>query len=143
MSIYNKLYRNSVSLALAICAIPVLKQEIKCEPGVIWDSRLAALPVIQSAVERAVRPLTPVQRIKESAIHILKQLPYLTILDDKNKAFQMSKHSYTHARELLMIYAAQFFDNYDELADYWPDTKNVRRSSGTAKYRRKTGKHHL
>ena len=105
-------------------------------------SRLAALPVIQSAVERAVRPLTPVQRIKESAIHILKQLPYLTILDDKNKAFQMSKHSYTHARELLMIYAAQFFDNYDELADYWPDTKNVRRSSGTAKHRRKTGKHH-
>ena len=135
--IYRKLYRNSVSLVLAICAIPVLKQEIKCEPGVIWDSRLASMPIIQNAVEQAVRPLTPVQRIKESAFHILKQLPSLTILDDKNKAFQMSKHSYTHARELLMIYASQFLENYSTLADYWPGFKPSR-----PKHRRKPGKHH-
>ncbi len=135
-------YRNSVSLAMAVLALPFV--ELGCErgPGELWKCGPDSSAVIRDVLDRLFRPQNMMNRMTLSAERVL-MLQGLFEEAEPGDERLADAQSYPHARELLLIRTAVAEGNLDEVAAKWPAGGGKRRSpsrGGGAKRRRPRGR---
>jgi len=110
-------YRNSISLAAALLALPFVEEAMGCSPGDLWDRR-GAQKVIRELLGTLFQPQNMIKSVIASAESVLLLQPQLFAM--RKEDFGLTeRYGYAHARELLQI------QNYvcwkiDSLDDFWP-----------------------
>lgn len=122
------LYRNSVSLAIACAALPLVEKALGRETGTLW---LPGTPgsgaVIAQCVDNIFKPQNLMIKMRESACRILSLQPQLEDVENPRRGEIMQQRAYAHARELMMIRHAGLPDA-DEMSRIWPKGSERRRS---------------
>ncbi len=118
--IEEKQYRNSVSLALALLALPFVEKQLSGESGMMYTRNRGNRMVISDTINRLLAPLPIMLRIKYSAEKILDLLPDLIISDSFSREIFRNR-SYNHAREAAIIIGVVSGLDPDELACRWPE----------------------
>ena len=113
-------YRSSISIALAILAIPFLEKNCGNDPGCLWDSHPEIKSIIEDAVINAVKPLNMMVRMRVSAEHILQILPDLVFGETRKRHQLMQNRSYSHAREIGIIHSCVTRKSNSEFEALWP-----------------------
>lgn len=112
-------YRNSVSLAMAVLAVPFVEHTLGREPGSLWDNDRDSRQAIRGVLENFMRPQTMMVRMRESAERILLLQPEFEEPSGRRGQL-MQQRSYAHARELFLIRHAVACDQLGELEHRWP-----------------------
>ncbi len=110
-------YRNSISLATAILALPFVEESCGSRPGDLWDPSRDSLAAIRDILDAIFRPQGMIRSVMMSAEHILRlQAPMARMEDDGSI---VGAYGYSHAREVLSIQNFVRWQN-PELQDFWP-----------------------
>ena len=94
-------YRNSVSLAMAVLALPFVERECGAEPGGLWKPGPDSTAAIRGVLDTLFKPQSMMNRMTLSAERVL--ILQSLFADPKAKERMLEAKSYPHARELLMI----------------------------------------
>ena len=113
-------YRSSISLALAIIAIPFLERAYGREPGQLWDKDQDTNDLISEVVSGATAPHNMMVRMRMSAEKILQILPELVFGAVSKRHQLMQNRSYPHAREIGVIHSCVTRKSSSEFEAVWP-----------------------
>ena len=113
-------YRNSISLAMAVLAVPFIEKALGLEAGAMWENDRETRAAIQNVLGHFLRPQTMMVRMRESAERILSLQPELEDPPAKRGPI-LQQRSYSHARELLLIRHAAAGEETTELERRWPE----------------------
>ena len=113
-------YRNSISIAMAIFAVPFIEKACGCAPGELWQQSGNIDEIIEEAVAGAVAPLNMMIRMRVSAERILKILPDLVAGKTANRNTLIQNRSYPHAREIGIIHNCVTCKSSEEFEAMWP-----------------------
>lgn len=127
-------YRSSISVALAILAIPFLERSCGNDPGCLWEPHQDTNAIIEDTIIKAVSPLNMMIRMRVSAERILQLLPELVFGETKKRHYLMQNRSYPHAREIGIIHSCVTRKSSSEFESLWPF-----RSEAAAGHRNKAG----
>lgn len=110
-------YRNSISLATAILALPFVEEACGNLCGGLWTPGRDALDAIRGVLGDIFRPQTMIKSVMMSAEHILRLQPMMRNMEDDGSV--IGSYGYSHAREVLSI--QNFVCWHDaRLDDFWP-----------------------
>ena len=113
-------YRSSISIALAIIAIPFLERSCGNAPGELWERRPETNAIIEQTVIDVVKPLNMMVRMRVSAERILQILPELIQEEGGRRHQLMQNRSYPHAREIGIIYNCVTRKSSKDFEARWP-----------------------
>ena len=117
----EKLYRNSVSLALAAAALPFVNRALGVEVnGIFTLPGRETREIIGNVVDEVFAPLNLMVRVREAACRILYMQPALETLDRSRRGELMQQRTYAHARELFMVRHAATGEVLAPLMEVWP-----------------------
>ncbi len=98
------IYRDSISLALALTALPFVEEALGNAPGTLWERPNGEVKyAIIDTVETIFAPQSLMVRVRESAIRILQMQWNLENFSGKNLNDLLRQKSYPHAREIMLI----------------------------------------
>jgi poly(A) polymerase len=128
-------FRNSISLAMAVVALPFVEAALDRAPGTLWESSQESDAVIDEIVDTIFLPQNMMVRMREAACRILRLLPFMEKRENHMLRRIYSSRSYGHARELLLIRQAVAGKPLEECEALWPDSvpergPRVRRNRG-------------
>ena len=110
-------YRNSISLATAILALPFVEEACGSPCGGLWTPDRDALDAIREVLGEIFRPQNMIKSVMMSAEHILRLQPVMRNMEDDGSV--IGSYGYAHAREVLSI--QNFVCWHDSrLDDFWP-----------------------
>ncbi|MDD5698746.1 MAG: polynucleotide adenylyltransferase PcnB [Victivallaceae bacterium] len=112
-------YRSSISLAMAVIALPFIEAEIGFgQHGRLWTKNYAALTAIRRIIKEVFQPHNMIKRLAVSAQSILSLQPDF-FNPDKKRDKLLHSHGYEHAREMLMLQNAVLWQD-ERLIAKWP-----------------------
>ena len=128
-------FRNSISLAMAVVALPFVEAALDRAPGTLWESSQESDAVIDEIVDTIFLPQNMMVRMREAACRILRLLPFMEKRENHMLRRIYSSRSYGHARELLLIRQAVAGKPLEDCEALWPDSvpergPRVRRNRG-------------
>ena len=115
-------FRNSISLAMAVVALPFVEQSLGRSPGELWEPGQEADQIVEEIVDTIFLPQNMMVRMREAACRILRLLPLMEKRENHMLRRIYSSRSYGHARELLLIRQAVAGKPLDECERLWPDS---------------------
>lgn len=118
------IYRNSVSLAMAVLALPFIEELCGSSTGGLWSHDRHAMDRIGHVLSTIFKPQTMINRMTDSSENMLQLQPGLFAGDTELR----NASSYSHARELLMIQNDCFWHR-DDLEGLWPPGRGRNRES--------------
>ena len=136
-------YRNSISLAMAVIALPFVEAEIGLgQHGKLWKRDYNTAANIRRIVKDVFLPHNMIKRLAISAQNILSIQPDF-FNPEKKRGKLLHASGYEHARELLMLQNAVLWHD-DNLASLWPKPMPTsrRHSHGNQKRPKKRRSHH-
>lgn len=113
-------YRSSISIALAIIAIPFIERACGREPGELWENSQETGEIIENIVSGATHPHNMMIRMRVSAEKILQILPDLVFGTTSKRNSLMQNRSYPHAREIGIIHSCVTRKSSKEFEAVWP-----------------------
>ena len=117
----EKLYRNSVSLALAAAALPFVNKALGVDAaGIFTTLDREKREIVANVVDELFAPLNLMVRVREAACRILYMQPALESCDRSRRGELMQQRTYAHARELFMIRHAVAGEELAPLMEIWP-----------------------
>ncbi|MBU8902229.1 MAG: polynucleotide adenylyltransferase PcnB [Victivallales bacterium] len=117
--ILQERYRDSISLAMAVIALPFVEAEIGFgQHGKLWERDYNAGFTIGHIIQEVFQPHNMIKRLTMSAKDILNLQPDF-FDSDKELAELLHAHGYAHARELLMLQNAVVWQD-KSLIGKWP-----------------------
>ena len=135
-------YRNSISLAMAVVALPFVEAEIGLgQHGKLWKREYNTAASIRRIVRDVFQPHNMIKRLAMSAQNILSSQPdFFNPAKSRSKIMHVS--GYGHAREVLMLQNAVLWQD-ENLPSIWPKPMPVKRrhSNSTHKSPRKRRPH--
>lgn len=114
-------FRNSISLAMAVIALPFVEKAMGRLPGKLWEPGRESEAIVSQVVDQIFLPQNMMVRMREAACRILNLLPLMEKRENHMLRRIFSSRSYGHARELLFIRLAVAEMPLDECAALWPD----------------------
>ncbi len=132
-------YRNSVSLAMAVLALPFVELGCGNGPGELWKPGPDSSAVIREVLDRLFQPQTMMNRMTLSAERVLLLQGLLSEAAPGDRRL-LEAHSYGHARELLLIRTAVAEGDVGSIEEMWPPASGKRRSGGRSGRRRPRGR---
>jgi len=138
------LYRDSVSLAMALLLLPRVEQRFgRLEPGVNWfaESREFFIDEVLRLMKEFYTPHNPIKALAFSAQRLLMMLPDML---KPEKLAKLQEHpGYQHAREIMLIVNAVRW-HQDDLEEKLPLGDSNSSSSGRPAHggRKKRHRHH-
>lgn len=128
-------FRNSISLAMAVIALPFVESAFNRAPGTLWESSPESDAVVEEIVDTLFLPQNMMVRMREAACRILRLLPLMERRENHMLRRIYSSRSYGHARELLLIRQAVAGRPLDECEALWPESvpergPRIRRNRG-------------
>jgi len=136
-------YRNSISLAMAVIALPFVEAEIGLgQHGKLWKRDYNTAASIRRIVRDVFQPHNMIKRLAISAQNILSLQPDF-FNPEKKRSKIMHASGYEHAREVLMLQNAVLWHD-DKLASLWPRPLPVERRHSHSGHKRpkKRRSHH-
>jgi poly(A) polymerase len=127
-------YRNSISLAMAVIALPFVEAEIGVgQHGKLWAKDHTTAARIRRIVRDVFQPHNMIKRLAMSAQSILSLQPDFF---NPNKKRERMLHSsgYAHAREVLMLQNAVLWQD-ESLVSKWPKPMLYANKRRTKKHR--------
>ncbi len=118
LRVSEKVYRNSVSLAMAVLALPMVEEAIHAEAASLWEPSPAVNQIIRQVVENIFKPQSMINRMLESAERILMLQPYLQHCEERDKV--IASRSYLHALELFKIRSQVTETDISGQLKFWP-----------------------
>ena len=115
-------FRNSISLAMAVIALPFVEKAMGRAPGSLWEPGRGAEEIVSQVVDQIFLPQNMMVRMREAACRVLNLLPLMEKRENHMLRRIFSSRSYGHARELLFIRLAVAGKSLEECAALWPDT---------------------
>ena len=131
-------YRNSISLAMAVIALPFVEAEIGFgQHGKLWKKDHTTAEAIRGIVRDVFQPHNMIRRLTYSAQSILSFQPDF-FNPDKKLGRMLHASGYEHAREMLMLQNAVLWQD-ETLSAKWPKPMSTgkRHHSGRNKRPRK------
>ncbi len=119
------LYRNSISLAMAVLVLPLAEKAAGCRPGDLWAVGKVGKKRIAEMLESVFLPNHMMNCMQESAIRILQLQPVLREMNPDDLRHLPGERGYAHARELIAIQNEICWHDED-LLDFWPPARNSR-----------------
>ncbi len=119
------IYRNSISLAMAVLALPFVEASLGIAPGGVWEAGADSGAAIRDVLERLFKPLTMMNRMTLSAERVLFLQSLFT--DKAAREKLVESKSYPHSRELLLIRTAVAEGDVAALERAWPAHGSKRR----------------
>ena len=117
-------YRNSISLACAILALPFVERAAGNNCGELWSPDRHAVHLIRQVLKDLFQPQNMINSVMQSAEHILRLQPGMYHMEDDGSV--IGSYGYNHAREVIAI--QNFVCWKDErLEDFWPPDNAPRR----------------
>jgi poly(A) polymerase len=129
-------FRNSLSLAMAVIALPFVEQALGREPGTLWECSPEADEVIRDVVDTIFLPQNMMVRVREAAGRTLRLVAMMESRDRAMLRRIFSSHNYGHARELLLIRRATAGEPLEECEALWPENAPERGSRSRKRWRR-------
>ena len=123
-------FRNSLSLAMALIALPFVEHAMGSAPGQLWESGPEADEAISQVIEKLFLPQNMMVRVRIAAERILHLLPLMDSGDRNVNRRIFSNRSYGHARELYLIRHAVAGEPLEAFEKRWPDAvpeRNLRK----------------
>ncbi|MBQ7208053.1 MAG: hypothetical protein IJS01_09690 [Lentisphaeria bacterium] len=114
-------FRNSLSLAVAVIALPFVEAALGRAAGTLWSPGDGADETVEQIVGTLFQPQNLMVRVREAACRILALLPLMEMRDSRMERRIFSSRSYGHARELAFILAAVDKKDPGELERLWPE----------------------
>jgi len=119
------IYRNSISLAMAIIALPFVEEIMGSSTGELWKNSPDASIAVKSVLANVFLPLNMMARMTMSAERILSLLPELEATVSEKKQYGiLQQRSYAHARELMLIRHTVAGDDTSASEIFWPPAAN-------------------
>ena len=115
-------FRNSISLALAVIALPFVEAELGRAPRTLWRNSPESNTAIRAVLNRIFRPQAMMLKVMMSAERILALQPEFEH-PGRRTAQLMQQRSYGHARELMLIRHAVAGDPLERWATEWPELR--------------------
>lgn len=98
------IYRDSISLALALMILPFAAKKLNCAVGEVWKKRDEHVEnVLHETVTGLIAPQILMIKVREAAVKILLMQSLLENADNTAIPGLMRHKSYAHAREMLII----------------------------------------
>ena len=117
-------YRNSISLACAVLALPFVERAAGNNCGELWSPDRHAVHLIRQVLKDLFQPQNMINSVMQSAEHILRLQPGMYHMEDDGSV--IGSYGYNHAREVIAI--QNFVCWKDErLEDFWPPDNAPRR----------------
>ncbi|MBQ4336044.1 MAG: hypothetical protein IJC34_02515 [Lentisphaeria bacterium] len=117
-------YRNSISLACAVLALPFVERAAGNNCGELWSPDRHAVHLIRQVLKDLFQPQNMINSVMQSAEHILRLQPGMYHMEDDGSV--IGSYGYNHAREVIAI--QNFVCWQDErLEDFWPPDNAPRR----------------
>lgn len=138
-----KLYRDSLSLALAAAVLPFAAEKLGDPAEKYWDKQNEYLQdALHEAVNQVFTPLVLMVKVREAAVRVLFTLSALEHADEGEIPIFMRHKSYAHARELLIIRHLAAQEDVSGLEKRFPRGKDPRefRSDNPARREKKREK---
>lgn len=129
-------FRNSLSLAMAVVALPFVEQALGREPGTLWEYSPETDDIIRDVVDSIFLPQNMMVRVREAAGRTLRLVSMMESRDGSLLRRIFSSHNYGHARELLLIRQATAGKPLDECEALWPENAPERGSRPRKRRRR-------
>ncbi|MBR1953326.1 MAG: hypothetical protein IKA32_12140 [Lentisphaeria bacterium] len=128
-------FRNSISLAMAVIALPFVEAASGRAPGTLWESSQESDAVVEEIVDTLFLPQNMMVRMREAACRILRLLPLMERRENHMLRRIYSSRSYGHARELLLIRQAVAGKPLEVCEALWPESvpergPRIRRNRG-------------
>jgi len=112
-------YRNSISLAMAVIALPFVEAEIGLgQHGKLWKRDYHTAANIRRIIGEVFQPHNMIKRLALSAQSILSFQPDF-FNPDKSRSKLLHSQGYGHARELLILQNAVLWQD-ESLVSTWP-----------------------
>ncbi len=119
-------YRNSISLACAVLALPFVERAAGNNCGELWSPDRHAVHLIRQVLKDLFQPQNMINSVMQSAEHILRLQPGMYHMEDDGSV--IGSYGYNHAREVIAI--QNFVCWQDErLEDFWPPDNAPRRKN--------------
>ena len=135
------IYRNSISLAMAIISLPFVEEIMGSPVGGLWKNSSEASAAVKVVIANVFQPLNMMARMTMSAERILFLLPELeSSISEKKRNYVLQQRSYGHARELMLIRHAVAGEDTSSSEIFWPPAGNV--SSRPPRNPKKNGGRH-
>ncbi len=134
-------YRNSISLAMAVMALPFVEAETGFgQHGRLWAKDHTASANIRRVISDVFQPHNMIKRLALSAQNILSFQPDF-FNPDKNPGKLLHSQGYEHAREVLMLQNAVLWHD-EALVAKWPKaTATNKRHRHSSRKRPKKRRH--
>ena len=117
-------YRNSISLACAVLALPFVEAAAGNSCGQLWSPDRHAVHLIRQVLKEMFQPQNMINSVMQSAEQILRLQPGMYNMEDDGSV--IGTYGYNHAREVIAI--QNFVCWQDErLNDFWPPDSAPRR----------------
>ncbi|MBO5688541.1 MAG: hypothetical protein J6S73_01330 [Lentisphaeria bacterium] len=126
-------YRNSISLACAILALPFVEAAAGNGCGQLWAPGRDAVHMIRQILKDMFQPQNMINSVMQSAEHILRLQPGMYNMEDDGSV--IGTYGYNHAREVIAIQNVVCWQD-DRLRDFWPQDSSPRRKGGKRPPRR-------
>ncbi len=114
----ENVYRNSISLATALLALPFVEKRLTGASGNVYAADQVDADAISRELDRLFAPLTLMIRLKCAAQKILELLPKMVYTSGNGREF-MRQHAYCHTREAAIILGIIAGGNGDQLDQRW------------------------
>ena len=119
-------YRDSISLAMAMLALPFVERSLRAsEDEILWESFCGIENDIRNIVLKVFNPRCLTKKLMISAVRILMLQPKLYY--SKHPGKMLDNPGYPHSRELLMIQNAVKWKR-PELPELWPVLKERKKN---------------
>ena len=128
-------YRNSISLAMAVIALPFVEAEIGLgQHGKLWTRDYDTAANIRRIIRDVFQPHNMIKRLALSAQSILSFQPDF-FNPDKKRSKLLHSQGYGHAREVLMLQNAVLWQD-DNIISQWPKPMPANRRHRNSKHKR-------
>ncbi len=117
-------YRNSISLAAAILALPFVEKALGSARGSLWQDGRDSADCIRKTLAQIFQPQSLMKNVMISAEHILRLQPAMFNMEDDGSI--IGSYGYAHAREVISIQNALEWQNA-ALSGFWPPDEGIRR----------------
>ncbi len=117
--IQQKLYRDSISLAMGALLLPFIEGELgHGNSGKLWEYTEDSCVGIQELLREAFKPHNLIKRLQFSAQRLLKMQPLFHLQQPPRELIHA--HGYAHARELMLIQNELVWHQADAVSR-WPE----------------------
>lgn len=130
--IRNGAYRESISLAMSLIALPFAEKRFVCK-GDLFTYHHGIENELKAAIAKSLSPRTPTKRAVAAAIRTLLLQPKFLNESEENRDRLRRHPGYPHARELALIHNAVHHHETGEFDSFWPAEclkKNKKRHRG-------------